>query len=315
MATESPDLWFFNGIDATTGAYSLPPMSPKEVFALAAGQSVSEDERSDLESRRDQLQRPHAGVEADARNLDETGWGVIFAFDDPQAPAIREALMPLLNYRKGKAGDKYKEYFGEEGYLPNESKLDWLDRHGMGPGPVDPEKIPYYLLIVGPPDKIPYPFQYQLDVQYAVGRIYFETMAEYATYAQSVVDAETRLAMRPKATFFGVANPGDRATNLSAEQMIQPLAQRIVEKQPKWAESAQKARQAAGLPGKVPKWEIQSLLKEEATRSRLSDLLHGPEAPALLFTASHGMAFPNKPEFHELQLRHQGALLCQDWPG
>ncbi|MEG4853182.1 C25 family cysteine peptidase [Microcoleus sp. B5-D4] len=293
------DLLFFNGINGSTGDYLLPPLTAEQVSRIAQGEEFDPDDLYDLQQKKklvEGLDADFAPVEGvDPKKLEETGWGVIFAYN--AEPAIQEALSELLEHRKRQATQKkekyYQEYTGVRGYRPGESKNQFLSRQGVGPGPADPDKMPYYLLIVGDPVTIPYRFQSQLSVQYAVGRIYFDTLQEYAQYAHSVVEAETsNLSLSPSAAFFGVCNPGDAATNLSTQDLIMPLSEWVVEEH--------------------PNWDVKTILKEEATKARLGQLLGGSETPSLLFTASHGMGFKNG---DPLQLRHQGALLCQDWPG
>jgi hypothetical protein len=284
----------FNGINGASGDYLLPPMSPEELSRIIQGETLDEEHLRDLRNRYQTVIETHVGPKegVDPTRLDESGWGVIFAFaDQDKVPAIREALGDLLKLRREQAGERYQEY--TDAYRPDESKSSFLARHRAGPGPADPDRVPYYLLIVGDPESIPYRFQYQLDVQYAVGRICFDTLEEYAQYARSVVMAETgQVALPRQAAFFGVQNPGDRATTLSAMELVRPLA----------------GAMATDQPG----WQIQTFLAEEATKEQLARLLGGDQTPALLFTASHGMGFPLG---DSRQLPHQGALLCQDWPG
>ncbi len=223
----------------------------------------------------------------DVRNLAEAGWGVIF----PQGgdPTRREALRPLLELRRTEALGLFSEFT----HLPGESALKFLARHGAGVGPVDPDRLPYYLLLVGSPEEISFNFQYALDVQYAVGRLHFDTPEEYACYALSVVEAEFHPPGRSRrATFVGVSNPDDPATARSRRRLVEPLVRKLDEL----------------INGS---WSMECLLGEAASKKELLNRLEG-EQQAFLFFAGHGLGFePDDP----CQLSRQGALLCQDWPG
>lgn len=290
----SEPLLYFNGVNAGTGGYLVPPMPAPALVSVARGDIVSADNLADAKWRVEQ-KKSHLGVKAgvDPTKIEQAGWGVIFARDEK--PDVRDALRELLDYRKAQANqikERYHEYWSDDGYQPNESKNAFLTRHGAGPGAVDPDKVPYYLLIVGDPEKIPYAFQYQLDVAYAVGRIHFDSTTDYAQYAQSVVRAEKGMVTRGKrAVFFSTSNPDDLSTQASTKNLVAPLADKM-------------RAQETG-------WTFDSFLAENATKSCLEGVLE-KDAPALLFTASHGAGFDlGEPR----QVKHQGALVCQEWGG
>lgn len=293
---EEPLLWF-NGVDGRNGGYLFPPSPARDLAGLALGAAVDPARIRELQAwvaRGEGKARRGLKEGLDPCKLDEAGWGVIFPSAANFEP-LREALAPLLDLRRSQAGKQQERFFrelvGDEGYREGESKVAFLARHGAGPGPANPEKMPYYLLLVGDPEAIPFAFQYQLDVQYAVGRLCFDTLDEYRSYAESVVSAETgQGGRRPRACFFAPANAGDPVTGSTSAHLAQPVA--------------------AGVRRDKPAWEVETVLGDEATRGRLGDLLD--EAPAFLFAACHGLGFGSgDPE----QRDRQGALVCQDWPG
>ncbi|PWH17336.1 MAG: hypothetical protein DDG60_02390, partial [Anaerolineae bacterium] len=105
--------------------------------------------------------------------------------------------------------------------------------------------------------------------------------------------AETgKIRRARRAAFFGVANPDDRATQLSAKALVEPLF--------------------GQMKSQYKDWKVETIPPEQATKATLTNYLGGKQTPALLFTASHGMNFkPGDPRL----LRHTGAILTQDWPG
>jgi hypothetical protein len=299
-----------NGVNASTGG----PIDGDDVVIttdmiakVARGQKITPEDLRDAKMKKQlsAASTDHFGVAEgiDNTKLDETGWAVIFPAGLPQksVDALKEALKPLLDHRKAQASaideSFYKEVIGTDekkgGFKNGETKNDFLKRFGRGPGPADPQFFPYYAMIVGSPETIPYTFQYQLDVQYAVGRIYFDKLEDYYQYAKSVVDYETKkVARAKKAAFFGVGNPDDKATQMSSKSLILPLAEH--------------------MKGEHKDWGATVIDPANATKANLANYMGGAETPSLLFTASHGMNF--KLDDNRL-LRHTGAILTQDWPG
>ena len=282
----------WNGIDATTGE-PLPRATLEQIATLACGEPIAAGEIEELRRFRSGREEDHLDTrfEIDPRNLAETGWGVIFP--EERQDALRAALAPLLALRQDQASRQKEGRYRELVYRRGESKPRFLARYQVGPGPADPDLLPYYLLLAGSPEEISFRFQYQLDVQYAVGRLSFDNLEDYARYAESVVAAELGRAVTDRrVSFFGISNPDDRATASSRRNLVEPLAAHV-------------ARDRQG-------WSVETVLGPDATKAALAERLGGARTPALLFTAGHGLRFDPADPRH---LPHQGALLCQDWPG
>jgi hypothetical protein len=222
----------------------------------------------------------------DPRDLASAGWAAVFHVQTPQA--VRAALAPLLERRRDQAGPLYRTFE----YSSGMSVIEFLARYGAGPGPADPEKVPYYLLLVGGPDYISFEFQQHL-VQYAVGRVAFDTPEGYAAYARAVVRAESEPARRPaRAVVFAPEHPNDPYTRRLTSVVTRPLLEQL----------------------RVLREQVIAILAEEATKTRLLDLLWDRAAPRLLFAAGHTIGFPaGQPS--PLQAPRQGAIVCQDWQG
>jgi hypothetical protein len=302
-----------NGIDGTTGQYLVPPKTTAEVAALARGETAPEvgldpDATEHVRAASTRFALP---FDVDPLDLARAGWGLIFA--EGGAPAglsvddLKTALQPLADHRaKTSPASRLKVL----DYRPGEQVRAWLGRHGVSPGNIAPTKVPYYLTVVGDPSAIPFSFQYLLDIEYAVGRLSFDSIDGYRQYVESVVAYETGGAV-PNAreiVYWGPRHAADAATQMSADHLITPLV--------------------TGFPPNVPVDEMElspvadlvsfgmrCLKRNDATRANLAEVFHrgaGSKPPAVLFTASHGMGWPSE---DPRQVPNQGALLCQDWTG
>jgi hypothetical protein len=264
--------------------------------ALRDGPALVDDTRRRLG---DMMVTPSFGIPvgAAAESLADVGWGVVWAPGTPQA--VKDALRPLVEHRAKEVNDELM--FHELDYKAGESFEAFIQSRGGALGAIKPESIPYYLLLVGNPQQIPFSFQSLLDVEYRVGRLDFGADADaYERYAKSVVAVETgKTAKRDRLLHaFGPKHDGDAPTTLSVEVLVRAAAS--------WLAASQKLVTKHGL-------RAESDAGDAATKKRLLELLKGAQGrPEVLLTAGHGLVVPAG---SAMQPADQGALVTAEWDG
>lgn len=278
-------------IDGESGAYDQDPLDLAEAAGRIRGEVLAREVVLLVTRLAQKKGKAFLGPGGfDLANPAEAGWGVVFPSE--AGPELRHALAPLVEHRRSQWGEDRVFVFD---HRPGEDWRDWLARHGAAAGDgADPGKVPYYLLLVGGPERISFELQSLLGLERAVGRLSFDDLEGYRRYAESVVALETG-APQParKAVFFAPRYRRDPVSRLHAGFLVPPLIDSAAE---------------AGV-ATVRLWG------EDATKEHLSEVLRGgPEArpPALFFAAAHGLGWSAG---HPRQNEAQGAMICQDWRG
>src|SRR5436305_1810864 len=177
-----------NGINALTGEYLVPPMTLAEAAARARGTPPPAEQAGWLRKLVQRLAGRFFALPLDVEptDLSQAGWAVVFTPDTPAA--VRKGLQPLIDHRSRQAPpDRFKVLE----YRPGETREGWLGKYGAHGADVVPTQVPYYVLLVGGPETVPFDFQFLLDIDYAVGRLAFDRVEDYGRYARAVVAYET----------------------------------------------------------------------------------------------------------------------------
>lgn len=278
---------FVNGVVWGSAKPIVPPMNYEEFKEeLLHGLSISK-EKSLASISASSIRFSSLRSSFEIRNIpnlnnpSEVGWALLLPPEGPETREIAGCLAPLVQHRNGKV------IFG---------KLDeeWIENEYT----YKPENDrPYYILLAGSPSTIPFSFQYLLDTHAAVGRLTFDKLEEYEVYAKKVVDYEksTSTGVERHAIVFAPALEGD-VTYFSKTYMADVLVKII---QTKNIPVTYLSAGGATLSNFI------STTKGDATRP----------SPALIYTASHGLAVPGGIQNEEVRRRLQGAICCQDYDG
>jgi hypothetical protein len=281
-------------VNATTG--NAGPALPLENIAALPSDLPGADQRI--------ANSTHLGTDYsvdDPNDLTQTGWGILFASDAD--PAIQAQLQPLLDLRKQQVQDPalFKIFSGNTGVLPGQSAANWAQQRGVSlTAPVDPfQGVPYYLLIAGSPERISFEFQALLKMQWAVGRLYFDDVADYSRYAQAVFQYENKSfapVQRKNAAVWVPRNYGDLATAMLSGVISEDFLA------------------SANQLGARRQFTLDAFTSEKATKTQLIEILRGNVPggpPAVIFTGSHGCDYTGADP--ATQRRLQGSLVTQEW--
>jgi hypothetical protein len=301
------------GVRADTGL-ALPRLSVSDAVRVIASADLTE---APARAASQGTLAPDYTVN-DLNDLSQTGWAVLFASDAD--PGIQQQLQPLLDLRKQQVerdlppgqASRFRIFAGADPYtggvLPDQAAGDWARVRGVNfNSPVDPDKVPYYLLIVGSPDRISFDFHSAFKLQWLVGRLHFDDIADYGRYAAAVVAFETapyRPLPAKNAAVWLTANPGDIATGMLSGTIAGNFRDTVPQ-----------------LGARSNAFTMDCFVGQDATKAQLQAIFAGAldhGRPSVVFTGSHGSEFamPTTPDAVAQQKAFQGSLVTQEWaPG
>jgi hypothetical protein len=224
-----------NGIDALTGLPVVPPMTKEEAATRAAGGPPPVEDVGLLRRLWEALKRPFHGLPDDIKPTDVTaaGWAVVVPTGTPDQ--VREAIEQLVAHRRDYTrvpADRCRIL----DYRARQSLTDWLRGLGAHLADVEPDRLPYYVALVGGPEVISFEFQTLLDMKYAVGWIAFDRPEQYRNYVEGLIAYETA-GVAPngrEVLYWGPRNQFDRSTdtlvllarNSSFNSVVDPVTAR-----------------------------------------------------------------------------------------
>ncbi|MDM7935642.1 MAG: C25 family cysteine peptidase [Methanothrix sp.] len=222
----------------------------------------------------------------DIRDPRKAGWTFLINGQDPRREEVIKSVKTLAEHRGMEDPGSPLIYNGE----PPEEWVDWLNANYYWPSALENRPSPYYILILGGPDMVPFHFQSVLDSVASVGRLEFDSPGEIEAYSEKVVrleGAESPVVSR-KAIVFAPDGGYPDATFYSHKYMARPLAGFIQER--------------CGC-------QVEKIMGEEATKENLIQATSGTN-PALVYTASHGVGATS--ESLSIQHLYNGAICCQE---
>jgi hypothetical protein len=266
-----------------TGQYGIPPLDYAQIASVVRGEVQEKGLKIWTQHKHQKMTTPSYGLPfgIDPTDITKAGWAIVFHQDEDEA--VKKALEPLIEHRRQQINNdrilKILEYRPDDGITDVSRVAGFLVRYGVISSNVVPSKVPYYVLLVGSPEKIPFLFGYLLDAEYAVGRLHFDTIDGYKSYVSSLIEYETRPSLNntKKVTFFAPRHNFDGTTQLSTDSLVDPLADNRV-------------------PDDLPNikdfgFASQKYRRNGATKENLCATLKDNRSSSILFTASHGLEF------------------------
>ena len=303
-----------NGILAETGAYGAT-VNIDELYEeiISERGATKQHTKVFLDSQQYKRQTktlgPPPSVRKRPNDLAKARWGIVL----PQSPLTEneqlhfQSLRDLITHRQSQMGGKEPHIFHYQSGWCYDDFL-WAEGRELQPGGImQPDIIPYYLCIVGSPERIPWEFQQYMDSDYAVGRLWFDDPKDCSSYIQNLITYELEANHKnssQEVLFVGTQHENDAPTQSSATHLIHPLHNWLTDNEELHVNSSLLIGNHVG--SEALKENLLLRLKGNGHN------VHSKPFPSLLFTASHGLEY-QKPS--DDQYAKQGALLCQNWPG